>query len=101
MRMKDRASDAAKALSVHRNSVGPWLRVLEERVFVSMTRGQCIGPSGVGIASTWALTELPTKDGKPATNAFKKFESPAQKPCIPVTNPVQPRLIHDADAQKL
>lgn len=93
--------DAAKALHVHRNTVGPWFKALEERGFIAMTRGPHLGPSGVGIASTWALTELPTMDGKRATIAFKEFKTPAQKPCKTVTNTVRPRLVHTSDAQNM
>ncbi|SPH19496.1 hypothetical protein ASD8599_00221 [Ascidiaceihabitans donghaensis] len=80
--------DAAKALAVHRNTVGPWFRILEERGFIKMTRGSFLGPSGVGSAASWALTELATMDGKRATMDFKKYKSPAQKPCSPVTKSV-------------
>jgi hypothetical protein len=77
--------DAAKACHAHRNTMSGWFRVLEERGFIVMTRGPHLGPSGVGISSTWALTEFGTIDGKRATNAFKKWKTPAQKPCLPVT----------------
>jgi hypothetical protein len=80
--------DAAKALAVHRNTIGPWFRVLVERGFIIETRGSFLGPSGVGKASTWALTEMPTMDGKRATMTFKKFKTPAQKPCSRVTKTV-------------
>ena len=93
--------DAGKVCSAHRNTVGGWFRVLEERGFIVMTRGPHLGPSGVGIASTWALTEYPTKDGRRATNAFKEWKSPAQKPCKPVTKTMRARLVHTANAQKL
>lgn len=74
--------DAAKVCSVHRNTVGGWFQTLQERGFIVMTKGPHLGPSGVGIAATWALTEYPTNDGKKATMAFKKWKSPEQKPCI-------------------
>ena len=73
--------DAAKALNVHRNTVGGWFKALEERGFIVMTKGPYLGPSGVGIASTWALTELATNDGQRATNVFKKWKNPAQNQC--------------------
>lgn len=47
--------DAAKALAVHRNTVGPWFRDLEERGFIRMTQVPHLGPSGVGMTSHWAL----------------------------------------------
>lgn len=62
--------DAAEALSVHRNTVGPWFRELEARGFIRLTVGPHLGPSGIGEASVWALEELPTHDGKPAGKAF-------------------------------
>lgn len=93
--------DAAKACFVHRNTVSGWFDILEERGFIFKTSGHHLGPSGVGIAAKWALSEYPTKDGHRATFAFKKWKTPAQKPCNPVTKSVPPRLVHNADAQKL
>ena len=65
--------DAAKALGVHRNTIGTWFRVLEERGFIFETCGSYLGPSGVGKAATYALTEVSTMDGKRARMTFKKF----------------------------
>lgn len=65
--------DAARALNVHRNTVGPWFRELEDRGFIFMTRAAYLGPSGVGQAPLWALSELATVDGKPATWAFRTW----------------------------
>jgi DNA-binding transcriptional MocR family regulator len=93
--------DAAKALAVHRNTIGPWFRVLEQHGFIAMTRGPHLGPSGVGIAATWALTELATSDGKRATMDFKKFKSPAQKPCKASTKTVHPKPCQITHAQNL
>ena len=62
--------DAAKALNVHRNTVGPLFRELEACGLISMTQGAYLGPSGVGQAALWALQELPTVDGKPAQMGF-------------------------------
>lgn len=81
--------DAAKALSVHRNTVGPWFDVLQERGFIRMTQAPHLGPSGIGKASIWALEELPTTDGKPAGKAFVRWsenKTPAQKTGRPDTN---------------
>jgi len=69
--------DAAIALNVHRNTIGPWFKILEERGFIHMTRAPHLGPSGVGRASTWALAEARTMDGGSATLAFKKWKTPA------------------------
>jgi hypothetical protein len=65
--------DAAKALGVHRNTVGPWFEALEERGFIRMTRAPHLGPSGVGQTSHWALEELPADDLKPATKSFMSW----------------------------
>lgn len=93
--------DAAKACNVHRNTVGSWFRTLEERGFIVMTKGAHLGPSGVGVASTWVLTEHATNDGKRATNDFKKWKSPAQNDCKPVTKIVRRKSAYHCDAQKL
>jgi len=69
--------DASIALNVHRNTVGPWFKMLEERGFIHMTRAPHLGPSGVGRASTWALAEARTMDGGKASMAFKKWRIPA------------------------
>ena len=69
--------DAAIALSVHRNTVGPWFKMLEERGFIHMTRAPHLGPCGVGRASTWALAEAPTLNGARASLEFKKWRTPA------------------------
>lgn len=77
--------DAAAALNVHRNTVGPWLRELEERGFIYQTQGPHLGPSGIGRASMWGLAEEATPDGRPARKTFMKFRTPAQNPCMAVT----------------
>jgi hypothetical protein len=71
--------DAALALNVHRNTVGPWFRDLMERGFITMTQAPHLGPSGIGQASVWSLDELPTPEGKPARKGFMSW-SPKQKP---------------------
>jgi DNA-binding transcriptional MocR family regulator len=65
--------DAAKALNVHRNTVGPMFRELELRGFIRMTRAPHLGPCGIGEASVWALEELPTPDAKLAGKAFMRW----------------------------
>ena len=64
--------DAAKAICVNRNTVGGYFKELEERGFIAMTKGHCLGPSGVGQAAHWALQELPV-DGKPAQMGYEKW----------------------------
>ncbi len=83
--------DAAKACGAHRNTVGSWFQTLEERGFITKTKGHYLGPSGAGVAATWALTEYPTPDGHKATMAFKKWKSPAQNQCITGTKTVHRR----------
>ncbi|MBE3637433.1 helix-turn-helix domain-containing protein [Mangrovicoccus algicola] len=71
--------DAARLLSVHRNTVGGWFDELEARGFIHAKRGHCLGPSGIGETSHWALDEEATMDGKPARKAFASW-TPEQKP---------------------
>jgi DNA-binding transcriptional MocR family regulator len=65
--------DAAGALHVHRNTVGPWFDELQARGFVFMTQAPHLGPAGIGKASIWALGELPMDDFKPAKKAFMRW----------------------------
>ena len=65
--------NAAMALNVHRNTVGPMFRELERRGFIRLQVAPHLGPSGIGEASVWALEELPTQDGKPAVKAFMRW----------------------------
>lgn len=71
--------DAAAALNVHRNTVGPWFKELEERGFIAMTHAPHLGPSGIGKASVWALGEMPTPDGRSAEKRFMSWQK-KQKP---------------------
>ncbi|NRB18643.1 MAG: hypothetical protein HRU33_14020 [Rhodobacteraceae bacterium] len=71
--------DAAAALGVHRNTVGPWFNELEEHGFIQMTQAPHLGPSGVGKASVWALDEYPLDDMKPAAKRFMRWTA-KQKP---------------------
>ncbi|MDW3221988.1 MAG: hypothetical protein R8G34_03750 [Paracoccaceae bacterium] len=50
--------DAAKALNVHRNAIGPSFGALDEPGSTLMTKGPFHSLSGVGIAAQWALTEI-------------------------------------------
>lgn len=77
--------EAANACNAHRNTIGGWYQVLQDRGFIVQTRGPHLGPVGIGMAATWALTEVATADGKRATMEFKKWKTPAQSPCIAVT----------------
>ena len=71
--------EASDLLNVHRNTVGPWFRILEERGFIRQVQGPCLGPSGVGQTALWVLEEEATQDGKPAGKAFMRWE-PKQNP---------------------
>lgn len=71
--------EAAKALNVHRNTVGAWFKELEERGFIELMQGHCLGPSGVGKTSLWRLTELPSDDMKSPSKAFASWRQ-IQKP---------------------
>lgn len=73
--------ESAKALGVHRNTVGPWFETLEERGFIRMTQAPHLGPSGVGQTSHWALEELPCDDLKSAPKRFMAWRQ-NQKPRI-------------------
>lgn len=78
--------DAAKALNVHRNTVGGYFLELEQRGFIRLTVAPYLGPSGIGEASVWALEELPTQDGKPAGKAFMRW-SKKQNPRTKIVTP--------------
>ena len=78
--------DAAMALNVHRNTVGPWFRELQRRGFIRMTIAPHLGPSGIGEASVWALEELATQDGKVAGTAFTRW-SEKQNPRTEFVHP--------------
>lgn len=78
--------EAAKALNVGRNTVGPWFKDLEARGFIRMTQGPCLGPSGVGQTAHWAIEEEPTADGRPATKGFASWrenQNPVPKTVTP------------------
>jgi hypothetical protein len=86
--------DAANALNVHRNTVGPWFRELEARGFVAMMQRPHLGPSGIGQAAHWRLTEYPSDDMKPATKDFTRW-----KKQNPRTISVSPRH-NDCDTKR-
>ena len=74
--------DAAKALNVHRNTIGGLFDTLQERGFITMTHAPYLGPSGIGRASVWALEELPLRKGVPATRRFARWMlSESKSPC--------------------
>ena len=74
--------EAALAINVNRNTATAYFAELEERGFIRMTVGPHLGPSGIGVASKWALEDEATKDGKPAGKGFMQWrllEKPRQK----------------------
>ncbi len=71
--------DAAKALCVHANTVGPWFAELQERGFIDLAQAPHLGPSGIGRASVWALDEEGRDDMKPPRKRFMTWR-PKQKP---------------------
>lgn len=66
---------AAEALNVHRNTVSAWFDELVDRGFIRVECPPHLGPDGIGKATLWALTELKTADGKPATSNFKHWRA--------------------------
>lgn len=78
--------DAARALNVSRNTVGPMFRELEQRGFIRLTVAPHLGPSGIGQASVWALEELAAQDGKLAGKAFMRW-SEKQNPRTKIVPP--------------
>lgn len=81
--------DAAKALNISADTATAYFRVLVKRGFIAETQGGHLGPSGIGVASKWALQEE-TLNGKPATKGFMAWnqkqnpvlKSPASRPKI-------------------
>jgi len=71
---------AAEALGVHRNTVGPWFRELAARGFITAVRAPCLGPAGIGETALWALGEEAV-DGQPAAKGSMRWQPPEkQKP---------------------
>ena len=48
---------AAKLLNLGRDTVGIYFQELLDRGFLRITRGHCLGPSGIGQAASYAITE--------------------------------------------
>jgi DNA-binding transcriptional MocR family regulator len=65
--------EAALALNVHRNTVGPYFQELIEHGFIRVIQGPYLGPEGIGKSGLLALTELPTHDGQSATKDFLRW----------------------------
>lgn len=71
--------EAAHVLNVNRNTVGPYFRDLQERGFIEVRQGHCLGPSGIGQTAHWELTELPSQTGTLAKVTFMRWRQ-NQKP---------------------
>ena len=88
--------EAAALLNVHRNTVGPWYTELLDRGFIWMAQAPHLGPSGIGQASVWGLSEEPTDDGKPARKMFMSWrqkQMPRTKSGTPRHNKCDTRLV--------
>jgi hypothetical protein len=68
--------EAAALMNIHRNTVGNWFHELQERGFIRETRGHCLGPSGIGETSHWALEEEPTDDMRTPPKSFMSWRPP-------------------------
>ena len=73
--------DAAEALNVHRNTVGPWFKELQRRGLIRMEKGAHLGTDGHGKAAQWALCEMSTSCGRPPDHSFRQWtESKTEHP---------------------
>ena len=74
--------DAAEVLNVSKNTVGPWFKQLASRGFIHETQGAFLGPSGMGQATLWAISEESTADGQPAKRAYRHWDNKNPVPKI-------------------
>lgn len=65
--------EAADLLNVHRNTTPGYFIELERRGIIRQTREGYLGAEGHGIASTWALCEMPQANGRPADLSFREW----------------------------
>lgn len=79
--------DAAKALSISKNTVGGYFDTLQERGFIHQTRGGYLGPDGCGMAALWALDEERTHDGQPAKKRFLRWQKQKPVPIVGIKCP--------------
>jgi len=63
--------DAADRLNIGRDTVANYYTDLQAKGFIQKTVGHCLGPSGMGQAAKWALTECRLNDA-PATKDFMR-----------------------------
>lgn len=74
--------DAALALGVHRNTVGPHFKALVEVGLIKETKSAKSGPSGIGTSQMWQLTEFPMIEPKPKIEK-RKFDKKAPPKFFP------------------
>lgn len=72
--------DAAKAVNVHRNTVGQYFDELERRGLIRMEKGWHLGSDGYGKSAHWTLCEMPTHDGRPPDHSFREWSQEKQNP---------------------
>ena len=89
--------EAATALNVSKNTVGAWFLALQERGFIRMMQAPHLGPSGIGIASLWALDEFSTDDMRTPPKRFASWPQ-RQKP-TPKNGTPSPQNL-DSNAEK-
>lgn len=85
--------DAAEALCVGRDTVANYFSELIDKGFIAVTRGHCLGPSGIGQATVYRLTEE-RYQGKPPSKEFMawKKQNPGRK--------IQHSLVEKSDAPR-
>lgn len=72
--------DAATALGASKNTVGPWFKELQARGFIEQTEAPHLGPSGIGLASVWALDEEMRADMKLPRKRFMAWRQKQNPP---------------------
>lgn len=70
---------------MNKDTATAYFRELLERGFITMTQGGHLGPSGIGLASKWALQEEPL-NGKSATKGFMSWRE-KQNPVPKIRTP--------------
>lgn len=71
---------AATALNVSKNTVGPWFRELEKRGFISNTQTGHLGAEGAGVATLWAVEEERLYDERSPRSSFLGWREKKQEP---------------------
>ncbi|MHA6346722.1 hypothetical protein [Roseivivax sp. CAU 1761] len=92
-RIRMAVREAAELLNVHFNTVRSYFADLIDRGLVQETRRGHLGAEGRGIATTWALAELPGADGPRPDLSFSTW-SPKRDP-----GPKSVQACHDGCAR--